>query len=62
MLCETDRLFRAWDAVRDARCEFYYTTVRRHALKNLREMIGDDAFAAGELPPYVPEWRFQSAR
>lgn len=59
---ETDRLYRAWDAVRDARCPFYYTTVRRHALKRLKDMVGDEAFAAGEMPPYVPEWRFQTAR
>lgn len=62
VLCETDRLYRTWDAVRDARCEFYYTTVRRQALKKLKEMVGEEAFAAGELPPYVPEWRFQPAR
>jgi hypothetical protein len=59
---ETDRLYRVWDAVRDARCEFYYVTVRRQALKKLKEMIGDDAYALGELPPYVPEWRFREAK
>ncbi|MBX9580413.1 MAG: hypothetical protein K2X87_08905 [Gemmataceae bacterium] len=62
VVAETDRLYKAWDAVRDARCEFYYATVRRAALKRLKEMVGEDAFAAGELPPYVPEWRFQPAR
>ena len=59
---ETDRLYRVWDAVRDARCEFYYVTVRRQALKKLKEMIGDDAYSLGELPPYVPEWRFREAK
>lgn len=59
---ETDRLYRVWDAVRDARCEFYYVTVRRQALKKLKELIGDEAYAVGELPPYVPEWRFSEAR
>lgn len=59
---ETDRLYRVWDAVRDARCEFYYVTVRRQALKKLQETVGDDAYARGELPPYVPEWRFTEAK
>src|SRR5262245_32582518 len=59
---ETDRLYGVWDAARDARCEFYYVTVRRQALKKLKEMIGDNAYALGELPPYVPEWRFSEAK
>ena len=59
---ETDRLYRVWDAVRDARCEFYYVTVRRQALQRLRDAIGPDAYAAGQLPPYVPEWRFRERR
>jgi hypothetical protein len=58
-LQETDRLYQVWDAVRDARCEYYYVTVRRLALKRLREMIGEDAYFTGTLPPYVPVWRFQ---
>lgn len=53
---QTDRLYRTWDAARDARCEFYYVTVRRQALLRLKTMLGEDAFAAGEMPPYVPEW------
>jgi len=59
---ETDRLYRVWDAVRDARCEFYYVTVRRQALKKLKEMLGDEGYALGELPPYVPEWRFTEVK
>lgn len=58
---ETDRFYRQWDAIRDAQCDFYYVTVRRTALKKLRDAIGADAFAAGALPSYVPEWRFAGA-
>jgi hypothetical protein len=54
---ETDRLYQVWDAVRDARCKYYYITVRREALKQLREMIGMPAFYRGELPPHLPVWR-----
>jgi hypothetical protein len=57
-LAETDQLYRAWDAVRDARCDYYYITVRRNALQQLREMIGAQAYYSGQLPPYVPVWRF----
>jgi hypothetical protein len=57
-LAETDHLYRIWDAVRDARCDYYYITVRRQALQQLRELIGPQAYYSGNLPPYVPLWRF----
>jgi hypothetical protein len=56
---ETDHLYQVWDYVRDARCDYYYVTVRRQALKHLREMIGEDAYYSGSLPPCVPLWRFR---
>jgi hypothetical protein len=58
VLNETDRLYEIWDVVRDARCRYYYVTVRRQALQQLREMIGTEAFYRAELPPHVPLWRF----
>ena len=61
-LVETDRLYKVWDAVRDARCEFYYVTVRRAALRKLKEAIGEEAYALGHLPPNVPTWRFIEVR
>ena len=38
-LQETDRLYQVWDAVRDARCDYYYVTVRWQALTRLREEV-----------------------
>ena len=32
---EADELYHIWDTIRDTRCEYYYVTVRRHALKKL---------------------------
>jgi hypothetical protein len=58
-LQETDHLYQIWDTVRDARCDYYYVTVRRQALKKLRSLVGDEAYYFGRLPPYVPLWRFQ---
>jgi hypothetical protein len=58
-LQETDQLYQIWDMVRDARCDYYYVTVRRQALKRLRELIGEEDYYAGRLPPVVPVWRFQ---
>lgn len=55
---ETDRLYHVWDAARDARCDYYHITVRRQALKKLKGLLGDEAFASGALPPNVPTWRF----
>jgi len=59
VLQEVDRLSSVWDTVRDARCEYYYVTVRRAALLRLREMIGEDAYYAGRLPSPVPLQHFQ---
>jgi hypothetical protein len=59
---ETDKLYQVWDAVRDARCEFYYVTVRRHALRKLKETMDDDAWVRAELPPSVPTWHFNEER
>jgi hypothetical protein len=58
-LQETDRLYHVWDTVRDARCEYYYVTVRRQALKRLRDLVGEEAYYSGQLPPHVPVWRFR---
>ncbi|MCI0379489.1 MAG: hypothetical protein L0215_17920 [Gemmataceae bacterium] len=59
---ETDRLFQVWDQVREARCAFYFVTVRRQALMLLRQMVGNEAFYTGQLPPHVPVWRFMTVR
>jgi hypothetical protein len=58
-LQETERLYQIWDNVRDARCDYYYVTVRRHALNRLRELAGEEAYYSGNLPPCVPLWRFR---
>lgn len=58
-LQETDHLYYIWDTVRDARCEYYYVTVRRQALKRLRDLLGEEAYHTNKLPPFVPLWRFQ---
>jgi hypothetical protein len=58
-LNEVDRLHRIWDAIRDSRCDYYYITVRRRALKTVRDTIGEQAFYNGDIPPHVPLWRFQ---
>jgi hypothetical protein len=58
-LQETDHLYQIWDTVRDARCDYYYITVRRQALKRLLELVGEEAYYNGNLPPCVPLWRFQ---
>lgn len=54
---EADHLYLPWDALRDAQCDFYYVTVRRTALKKLRDALGAEAFATGRMPDAVPEGR-----
>jgi len=50
----TDQHYQVWDTLRDARCHYYYVTVRRQALQNLLEMIGPASFYSGVMPPHVP--------
>lgn len=57
-IAETDQLYQIWDTVRDARCDYYYVTVRRQALQLLRDLIGAEAFYSGQMPPHVPVWHF----
>ncbi|MCE9563512.1 MAG: hypothetical protein K8U57_15840 [Planctomycetes bacterium] len=59
---ETDRLYRMWDAMREAKCDFHYVTYRRLALKKLKDGLGEVMYESGELPPSVPDWRFVSVR
>lgn len=60
VLQEVDHLYQVYDKLRDARCEYYYVTVRRQALKQLRELVGAETYYRGELPPVVPVWRFEA--
>jgi len=49
-----------WEAVRDAGGDGVIT--RRFALQRLRDLLGDGAFYSGQLPPWVPVWRFREIR
>ena len=57
-IVEPDQLYQVWDSIRDARCDYYYVTVRRQALSLLRDLIGGEAFYNGVMPPNVPVWHF----
>lgn len=62
MIRETDQLYHVWDLARDARCEWAPVAMRRTALAQLRDLIGEDAYARGELPSNVPTWRLAEGR
>lgn len=55
---ETDQLYAVWDMLRDAHCDYYYCTVRRQALRRLRETLGPEAYGQKNMPSAVPLWRF----
>jgi hypothetical protein len=61
-LAETEQLYLIWNTLRDAQCEYYYVTVRRQSLTQLRDLIGMRGFYAGEMPPHVPYWHFPQQR
>lgn len=62
VLAENERLYKIWDAIRDARSDLHYVSTRRLALLKLRDMIGPDQFESPSPPPYVPDWRFTRIR
>lgn len=51
---EVDRLHFVWSMLRDARCTFYYVTVRRQSLQQVHDLIGAEAFFRSQMPPHVP--------
>lgn len=57
-LSESRWLYQVWDTASDCQSRDSYVVTRRHALKKLRELIGDECYYAGDLPPCVPVWRF----
>jgi hypothetical protein len=54
LIAECDRLYKVWDIARDASTDYYYVTVRRRALKRLREMLGDADYYGARLPDHIP--------
>ena len=56
---ESIRLYAVWDALRDAQNDSFHVTVRRHALKTLRELIGPARYYMGLMPPPAPLWAFR---
>lgn len=62
VLAETDTCYRAWDLIRDAKCEFFYNTVRRQAMKRLKQEMGATAYEQGNWPDFVPRWRFNDLK
>ena len=61
-ICEANLRYKVWDAMRDARCEYYYNHARRKALKLLLDLIGPEAFYSGDWPDPVPMWALAEAR
>ena len=57
-LRETDRLREVWQCVADAVSEEQIWVCRRQALRHLKELIGEEAYNQGSLPPCIPIWRF----
>lgn len=60
-LHEAEQLGEVLYLVEAATCPARSWVCRRQALRQLRELLGPEAYAASELPPCVPLWRFQPA-
>lgn len=57
-LRDAEDLFAVWDALDDAQLNTGPYS-RRYHLARLRDLLGEDAYAAGRMPPAVPVWRFR---
>ncbi len=57
---ETDVYHLLWIEIRHAQSEFLYVTGRRESLLKVKEFLGEERYISGELPPYVPHWRFST--
>lgn len=55
-IVETDQLYHVWETIREIQCDYYYVTIRRQQLKLLKDLMGDEIFYSGQLPPYLPMW------
>lgn len=60
VLNETDYLYQCWDWLHAAQggegrdAEYW-----RRSLHRVRELVGDEAYYQGVMPPPVPVWRYQ---
>jgi hypothetical protein len=59
ILQETRLIHRLWDLAYNARSESLAMSYRREALREIRNLIGPEAYYEGYLPPCVPVWRLQ---
>lgn len=53
---ENDKLYWVWNHIRNAQSGHNHVTLRRQALKSLRELIGVQAYYSGRVPASVPMW------
>jgi hypothetical protein len=55
---ECDQLYEVWDKAVEAKSHWRSIYDRRAALARFKELVGEEAYYTGNLPPYVPHWRF----
>jgi hypothetical protein len=58
VLEENQQLYRAWDMLDDCHCRFR-DDFRYERLQKLRSLLGEEAWFAARMPPYLPIWRFR---
>lgn len=62
VMSDAKAIYEAWDALDDASHAGHSEAFRRHALRRLRNAIGDHAFDHGAMPFPVPEWSLVAIR
>ena len=62
VIAENEQLARAWNYLSSAQRTTCQVSVRRDCLKRLRDLIGEEAYNAGRMPPAAPYWRFNEMK
>ncbi len=60
VIAETDYAYKAWSLMCEIKGDLFYVTYRREALKKYMDLVKQKKpWDSGEIPDYVPSWRFQ---
>lgn len=55
---ENNYLYNVYDNLADAKCRYYFTTMRRMSFLKFKCLLPEEEYINGILPPHVPAWRF----
>lgn len=58
-ISEAKQLRAVWQVLWHVQHPHHADCCRHESLRELKQLLGDEAYYAGRMPPHVPLWRFQ---